>query len=102
MGISYNPDRSDVLDTTGLTGALTVTTTPIEAKVGSSPLAGRQLLVIQPKANGVFLGYSNTFTTAQGIELFKDQIITIAAGPDLRVWLRTSSGSVNVRIQELS
>jgi hypothetical protein len=102
MSISFNPDRSDVLDTEGVTAAIIVTTTPIEAKVGASPLPGRQLLIIQPKANNVFLGYSDTFTTAQGIELFKDQLVSISVGPSVHVWLRTSSGSVNVRVQELA
>mgnify|MGYP000564504163 CR=1 FL=1 len=102
MALSFNPDRSDVLDTEGVTGAITVTTTPIEAKVGSSPLSGRQLLIIQPKANNVYLGYSDTFTTAQGIELFKDQLISLSVGPTVRVWLRTSSGTANVRVQELA
>jgi hypothetical protein len=102
MSITYNPDRIDVLDTEGVFAALTVTTTPVEAKVGANPLTARQVLVLQPKDRDIFYGFSNTVTASTGIELFRDQTISLPVGPSVRVWLVASSGSRNIRIQEIA
>lgn len=93
---------NDVLGDSGLQAELTVGTSAVEVKVGSSRLANRKLVVIQPKDVGIFLGFSNTVTTANGIEVFKDTTQVIAASDESQIWLIASSAGKKARILESS
>lgn len=93
---------ADVLDGGGANGAITVGTSAVEVMVGASRLTNRKQIIIQPKTNGIFLGFSNAVTIANGIELFKDQTVTLPIGPNTGVWLISGSAGNNVRIAEVS
>lgn len=91
---------SDILDAGGVQSGITVGTSAVEVKVGASKLANRKLVTAQPKANGVFWGYTSGVTTSSGTELFKDQVLAIAASETTEVWLIASTAGNNVRITE--
>lgn len=101
-GISYDPDRIDVDNTGYLTAALSVSTTAVEAKVSTTPLASRQELIIFNQGNQtVYYGPSGV-TSTSGIPLFKNQFVSLPLGPNNSVFLITASGSSTVIVQELS
>lgn len=104
MGIHYD-DNDDVklksLDGPVAYGSISVSTSAVEAKVGASALAGRAILIIQPKANNIYLGYDNSVTTSNGIQLFKNQTIIVEFTDDVSVYLIAQSGTNDVRIQEI-
>lgn len=92
---------SDVADNAGVFGAITVTTTAIEAKVGASNLANRKNLTLYNNGGAtIYFGYANTVTTSTGTPLFKEQTVSFAIGPNLSVWLIASGGSRDVRVTE--
>lgn len=93
---------ADVPNTSATYGALTVTNSPVELKVGGSALTNRKLITIQPKGTGIYYGFSNAVTTSTGTEIFKDQTLIIPVGQGISVWLVALAGSVNVRIAELA
>jgi len=90
------------LDGPAVYGAISVTTTPIELKVGASPLTDRQVVTIQPIDGEVYFGYSNTVSSTNGTKIFKGQVYPLEAGELLPVWIVAGSGTVNVRITEVS
>jgi hypothetical protein len=83
--------------TTSVFGAITVSTSAVEAKVGASKLTGRRLIIVTPTTGKLFFGTSNAVTTANGTPLANNQTL-YAELPS--VWLIAASGSVNVRIVE--
>lgn len=105
MAIGTSADRSDVVDTSGVQGTVTVTGTPIELKAGANRLPDRQILVIYNDSNtAVFTGPSETVTASganKGIPLYKDQERTIPIG-DVAIYAVTASGSASVLVQEYS
>jgi len=104
VGATTNNDLMvvDTPNTSAVYGALTVTTSAQEVKVGANPLTNRKLIIIQPKGTGIFFGFSNAVTTANGTELFKDQTLIIPAGQNVSIWVIGTAGSVSVRIGELA
>lgn len=89
-------------DSSAVYGTVSVSTTAVELKVGASPLIGRDYIIIQPKANGVYIGYNSSVTVSNGIQLFKDQIISIEVGEGISVYAIADSGTIDVRVQELA
>ena len=84
-------------------GALSVTTTPVEVKVGVSALSERTMVTIQPLDGDVYLGYnSGTLTSSTGTKIFKGQYFPIEATDKLPVYIVAASGSIDVRITEVS
>ena len=101
MPISYNPELSDVFTDGYVAGALSVSTTPVEVKVGASVLEGREFLTIQnlgPRT--IYYGPSGV-TSSTGTALVKDQTVGFPPGTQ-SVFVVTSSGTSDVRIQELA
>lgn len=90
------------LDGPAENGALSVTTTPIELKVGAQVLSKRKVVTIQPLDDDVYFGYSNTVTSSTGTKVFEGQFFPLEAGDQLGVWLVAASGTVDVRITEVS
>ena len=103
MVLSYSGDRSDVNESAFVSGAVTVGVTEVEAKVGGSPLAGRQLLSItNNSAKDIFYGPTGV-TTATGDVLKKGgQYIVLPVGPGVSVFLISADAGLNVRVQEFS
>lgn len=96
-----NLNVADVSNNGGVQGALSVTTSAVEAKVGGSPLANRKTLTIHNNGTGtLYWGYSNSVTSSTGTPIFKDQLVVFDIGTGTSVFLIASSGSHNTRITE--
>jgi len=88
------------LDGPALYGALSVTSTPIEVKVGATAYGPRTVVTVQPIDGEVYYGYDNSVTTSTGTKIFKGQLMPFEAGDQLQVWL-VAAGTVDVRITEV-
>lgn len=85
-----------------VSGEVTVGTSAVEAKVGGSALSGREILIIYNKSNSsIFYGPSGV-TTSTGIELKKNQFVSIPAGEALSVYLISGSAGNIIIVQEMS
>ena len=90
------------LDGPGVQGALTVTDTAQELKVGASPLDQRAVVTIQPLDGDVYFGYDNSVTSLTGTKVYKGQYFPLEAGDSLSVYLVAETGdSIDVRITEV-
>lgn len=98
--------RLSVLDIanlgTGIQGAITVTTTATEVRVGAGRLANRS--IVTAFNNGVqtlFWGYTSAVTTITGTPLVASQIGSWRVGDGQSVYLIATSGSRDVRVTEV-
>lgn len=87
---------------TGVYTNISVTTSATELKVGASALTGRDYIIIQPKDGSIFIGFDNSVTTSNGIEIKKNQTMYMALSEVISVYGIVSSGTVDVRIGELA
>lgn len=85
----------------GVNGALSVTSTASEVKVGSSRLEDRSIVTIQPLTADVWYGYDNGVTSSTGTKIFKGQVFPLEATSSLPVYVVAESGTVDVRITEV-
>lgn len=86
---------------TGVQGAVTVSTTAVEVKVGVSRLANRKSLTAHNNSSAtLYWGYTSGVTVANGTPLFKDQFISWDVGEDQPIFMIAGSGSNNVRVTE--
>jgi hypothetical protein len=84
-------------------GALSVgSVTPIEVKVQATYLDDRKLITIQPLNGDVYYGYTNAVTISTGTKIFSQQFFPLETGFDLKIWLISVSGTVDVRITEVA
>lgn len=90
------------IDGPNLYANLAVTTTPVEVKVGASALEDRLAVLIQPQDGFIYMGYNSSVSSATGIKIFKGQLFALEAGSRVTVYIVSGSGTVNVRIQEVS
>lgn len=89
------------LDGPSVNGALSVTDTATELKVGASVLDDRTVVTIQPLDGVVYFGFSNAVTASNGTKVFKSQYFSLEAGDQEEVWLIAESGeTIDVRISE--
>ena len=93
----YQPVDGPVTYTT-----VSVSTTATELKVGGSALQDRKVLLIQAKGNSIFIGTDSSVTSANGIELFKNQLVPLEVGDAITVFAIASSGTIDVRIWEMA
>ena len=84
---------------------LSVSTTAVEIKVGSTPDEARQVLRVYNKGpETIYLGPENTVTASganQGEPLFKDQWIEFTIPPFLTLYGITASGTSTALVQEI-
>ena len=100
-GISQGSKFSDTNSDLYLSGAQTVTTSEVEAKVGSSAASGRQFVsIFNNGSSEIYFGPSGV-TTSTGEPLYKKQRVVIPATEDIQVFMICDSGTVDVIIQEL-
>ena len=90
------------LDGPGYNKALSVTTTAQEVVYDTTPLSERKIITIQPLNGDIYYGYSNGVTTSNGTKIFSNQFFPLEVGPELRVWVITATGTVDVRISEVA
>ena len=95
-------DRFDSLNRQGVYGEITVGTTPVEVKVGASPLAHRGLVHILAKDNQIYWGYDNSVTTTTGTRIFRNQLVFLPVGPDVSIWLVANGAGRDAAIGELA
>jgi len=88
---------ADSLNNGGTSGTIVLTTTAVEAKVGASALTNRKSLTIQPLDGKILWGYSNS---SQPFELAKLQPASWNVGSGTAIWIKSSSGTVNVAVGE--
>lgn len=82
-------------------GALSVTSTAAEFL--GSPLAGRKLLLLQNLGSqDVFIGFDNSVTSLNGLQLAKYSSIELPFGDNLDVYMVTASGTADVRYIQLA
>ena len=82
-------------------GAVSVSTSATELKVGASALDERKVIMIQAQGSSIYIGFDNAVTTSTGMELRKRQTITLEAGSEMTVYAIADSGTIDVRIWEL-
>lgn len=101
---SYGYDQAataDILNLSGETGTVVVGTSPVEAKVSSTRLEYRKVLVVHNSSNStIYWGFSPTITTTTAIPIFKNQTLTIQVGDALAVYLVAGSSGNTVIITE--
>lgn len=102
MSISFNPDKADILNNSGLTAEVTVGTSAVPLYVGGSNLTDRQTLILQPKNDNIFIGYTSGVTTTTGLRLFKDQVISLPVGDQITVFAISTGSGRAIIVQELS
>lgn len=90
------------IDGPGVYGAISVTTTPVEVKVGGSSLEERLFVTIQPLDGDIYYGYDNSVSATTGTKLYKTLAEPIEAGPKLSIWVVAASGTVDTRITEVA
>lgn len=82
-------------------GALSVTSSPVEVKVGGSPLEDRKAISIQPLDGNIFYGFDGSVTVSTGTKLFQGEKFFLEAGDSLSVFV-VSADTVDTRIAEYS
>jgi hypothetical protein len=91
----------DAITGAGTEGALTVGTTAVEAKVGSSALTNRKLLTVFNNAGAtIYWGRTSGVTTSTGTPIYEKQFFTFDFAADAPVYLIAGTAGNNVRITE--
>lgn len=99
-GVSGVGRNDEIVNDSYIQGAVTVTTSQIEAKVGGSRLAGRQMLrVYNGSSNIIYFGPTGVSTTT-GEPIEKKQWANIPVGDNIAVFLIAASGSNSVIVSE--
>lgn len=94
---------SDISNNGGVNGAITVGTSAAEAKVGGSVYANRKNLIIIHNGTGkLYWGTSSGVTSANGMPLIKNTMISIPAGPNSHIWLISDTAGQDIRVTELA
>jgi hypothetical protein len=103
---TYGEDKTHVakvLNSNGVEGALTVGTSAIELKVGSTPLEFRQSATLYNNSNSIiYWGYTSSVTTSTGTPIEKKQFVEWEVGDSRAIYLIAGSAGNNVRITEAS
>jgi hypothetical protein len=99
MAISESGFNAEIVNTY-VQGVLSVSTTQVEAKVGTNRLGGRQMLRIYNASNSIIYFGPSGVTSSSGEPLEKKQWINIPAGDALAFFLVTASGTAVVIVSE--
>lgn len=90
----------DSLNVAAPYGAISVSTTAIEAKVGASRLVNRKMIYITPTTGAVWFGSDSSVTILTGTKIFKDQTYPLPFTDNIPVFLISAIVAVDVRIME--
>lgn len=101
---SYGFDNGavvDIVNNSGVQGALTIGTTATEAKVSANRLQYRKSLTVYNNSTStLYWGYTNAVTTTTGTPLPPFSLTTFGVGDGLGIWLIGATAGNNVRITE--
>jgi len=100
--LSAKAKVADVIDGSGIQGALSVGTSPIEAKAGTSRLTNRRSVVVQPTNGPIWWGWSSNVSTLTGTKIFQWQTVEFAVTDNVPVYLVAEGVGRNVRVSEAS
>ena len=78
-------------------GTLSVTTSEQVVKVGASNLEERKVVTIQPTDGKVYVSFKTGVT---GFIVYKNQLVTFEASDKQDIFIKSVSGTVNVKIAE--
>lgn len=93
---------SDILDAGGVNKAIALAPNVAqELKVGGTVLANRKYVIFQATDNGVSYGFSSGVTVANGLPIFKNQLLMMPVGPNTQVWFICATAA-DVRIAEVA
>jgi hypothetical protein len=96
---SYNSqlDTVDIINTALSSGSITVGTTAVAARVSTSNLANRKMLMISPVTYTVYMGSSSAVTTATGTPIYPGQVVSFSFSANVTPYLiAATSGTVNI------
>lgn len=92
----------DIVNTSAIYGSISVSSTPIELKVGSTVLANRSLITLDNTTSSIiYWGYSNSVSSTHFAgRIFKDQQATWAVGDQITIFLVTASATGTAHCSE--
>lgn len=90
----------DLINTSLLSGAVSLTTTATAVRIGASNLSGRKLIIVIPVNGTIYWGYNNGVTSSNGMPLFKNQRLVLSLSDSLTIFAVAATGTVDVRIVE--
>ena len=104
MAITGGGQYNEVDNVAYVSGSVSVTNTQIEAKVGASPLSGRQSLIIYNASTvTMYVGPTGITGATNAIPIFPQQERFMSVGENIRVYLiANTAGPHTAIIQELS
>ena len=82
-----------------VSGTLSVGTTPVELKVGSTVLSNRKVLLFQPDKKARW-GTSSSINSSTGFQLNQKQYVTIETNDTVSFWIVSESGTMDVYVME--
>jgi hypothetical protein len=102
--VSSNQDLgvSDIIDTLGIYGSLTVGTTAVELKVGATRLSNRKLITLDNTSGStIYWAYNSSLTTTVFAgRILRDQQASWSVGPNVSIFLIAGSPGNTVNISE--
>lgn len=91
----------DIVETAGVQGAISVSTTAVAVRVGGSNHALRKVLTALNNGTAtLYWGYNNTVTVASGTPLMRNQFAVWEVGANVTIWIIAASGSHDLRVTE--
>jgi hypothetical protein len=81
--------------------ALTISASPTEAKGGATALLTRKGVFIMPIDKSLYMGFSGSVTSANGIPIYINQMVYVPASAGVPIWLVSSSGTAEARVWEV-
>lgn len=103
MGISNSSFFSEVDSNGYVAGTISVTNTQVEAKVGGSPLTGRQTLILVNKSSVTLYTGPSGVTTTTGLPLHPDQERIYSVGESINIYcIAAAAGPYTVVVHELA
>ena len=90
-----------LLDGPAVTGALSVGTSAVEAKVGGSVLSDRKAIAVQPLDFDIYWGYDSGVTTSTGHLLYKGTLAYIQSAESLPIYF-IAAQTTDVRLSEIA
>lgn len=73
--------------------------TVVKAQATATPLANRRLLILAGGSEGLSYGYTQT---SQGFTLYRDEIVELPIGPNITVWVKSTTLPGQITVAELN
>lgn len=89
----------DVINVSGVEGAISLSTTAVEVRVGGSRLTGRKSVTIRPTTGDIYWGFTSGVTTTTGTPIYNKEFFSYGIDDAHTIYI-IATGAVNVRITE--